>query len=124
MKKAILILVLILSSGILASTIFSQQATVPNFPENCYRPKKTEYHQCFTLLYEENLKRSKNKKQKNKPPTETIQKIEADRLANEERRQQENALIRQKLDAAQARNISNKGRKYRVTFGRVPEPTE
>ena len=122
--KTIILLWLIVCFGISASVVYSQQPPVPQFPNNCYRPRAAEIHQCFALLFDENLKRVKNKKIKNKPPRDIIQKIEAERLANEERRQQEEAIIRQKLEAAQARNVSNKGRKYRVTFGRTAEPTE
>jgi len=113
---------LIVCFGMPGSLVYSQQA--PLFPNNCYRPRVDEREKCFMLLFNENLKRVKNKKPKNKSPRGLNQKLEAERLANEERRQQEAASNLQKLEAARARNISNKGRKDKVTFGRVPEPTE
>ncbi len=117
-----MLLWLIVCFGIPASLVYSQQAQ--RFPNNCYRPRVAEREQCFILLFDENLKRVKNKKPKNKPLSNNIQKLEAERLANQERRQREEAINLQKLEAARARNVSNKGRKYKVTFGRVPEPTE
>lgn len=105
--------------------IYSQQAPAPKFPNNCYRPRSdAEQRLCFVHLFNENQKRVREKKPKNKPPSDIAQQIEAERLFNEERRKQELDLIRERVERSRTRNISHKGKKYRITFGRVSEPTE
>lgn len=126
-KKIIIFLGLIAGLEIMTERVSPQEAPIKLFPNNCYRPKAEERHECFVLLSEQNLKRVEAKQRetpKKKPLSDFMQKVRDNRLANEERRQREEALNRQLVEASRTRNVSNKGKKYKITFGRVPEPTK
>ena len=125
LKKTILLLCLSVCFGGLASIVYSQQAPIIKLP-NCYRPKPSERHDCFVRLFEANKKRveERKKRPRHKPPNDSVQKINAEHLANEERRKQELELIRQRVEAAREKNITGKGAKYKITYGRVLEPSE
>lgn len=105
---------------------FLESATAPihaqqKFPSNCYRPKPQEEYRCFLLLSEENRKRAQEKKPKNKPLLGAQQR-KAKRLADEARRKRELEILQRRVETSRSRNVTNKGRKYRVTYGRVAEP--
>lgn len=108
------------------SVFFLESATAPihaqqAFPSNCYRPKPQEEYRCFLLLSEENKKRAQEKKPKNKPLLDAQQR-KAQRLANEARRKLELEILQKRVERSRSRNVTNKGKKYRITYGRVAEP--
>ncbi len=124
LKKSIIIILCLFIYLTLAPDAYSQAAPKPQNFKNCLRPAtKEETHQCFVILHNQNLKRAQEKKPKVYPPTYYEQQMIAEFLQNEQRRSAEKELIRQRIEAARARNISNKGKKYRITYGRVTEPS-
>ena len=125
-KNSIIFLGLIVGLGMMASRVYPQEEPIKRFPNNCYRPQSEDRDECFVLLFEQNQKRAEAKRKagpRKKPLSDFRQKVRAERLANDERRQREEDLNRQLVETSRARNISNKGKKYKITFGRVPEPT-
>lgn len=125
LKKLTIISLSLFICSTITSTAYSQAAPKPKVPKNCFRPAtKEEMHQCFIILHDQKIKKAKEKKPKVYPPTYFEQQILAEFLENQARRNAEKELIRQRADASRARNISNKGKKYRITYGRVTEPSD
>ena len=56
-------------------------------------------------------------------PLEKVQKTKTiQQVVNERRRQDDKALFRRLVEASKSRNVSNKGRKERRTYGRAIVP--
>ena len=96
-------------------------------PVNCRYPKTdSERYQCFV---ERQTQTRTNLQEKGVPSPyqEVLQKIKLTEQQIQERklqREQESAELQKIAQQAKRRNKSNKGRKYRVTYGRVIEPSK
>ena len=131
MKNAIFRWIAISAFGLflamVPSSLMAQNAPVV-LPKPCpYKYaylEKDERYRCFVEKHNNDIEAAANKTENPKPPSYFRQRLNRERERNTRRRDLEKQIIKQRSELSKSRNVTNKGKKYRVTFGRVQVPDD
>lgn len=114
---------------VIPALILAQQA--PQDPQaakpvNCLKPASDrERYQCFIQRRQSVQSRLATEQEKRVSIEEQARRIRKQRRQEEDRvRQRERAEIDEMVRISRSRNVSNAGKPYDITFGRVSEPRE
>ena len=110
---------------LLAAPAAKSDPAKPTPPVNCHIPtSEAERHKCFMDNFDQTVKLGEEVKNKPRAPLPIIDNLrEAQAQKERETKQaQEQDTQNKVLAEARKRNVSNKGKKYKITYGRVVEP--
>ncbi len=109
---------------IMPLSVLAQNAPQPKPCPVTFRQLRLSDYRCFTEKLNRDLQKAAEREEKVRPRSFLQQRIQAEQEEREARIQRNAEIARQRLERSRQRNVSNKGRRYRVTYGRAITPAE
>lgn len=90
---------------------------------NCKRPQTKELkYKCFIFLQNNRIQGAQENPYTPRRTTDFQLRIRAEQIEREKRLAEKQKRLQEQIEAARTRNVSNEGKKYRITYGKVLEP--